>query len=90
MSRIGKANHTNVTVGTTSVQVIGDNVNANETIIQNDHASNTVYLRLGTGAAVMNEGLKLAAGGMFSTDSYNGPVQAIASAAGTKLLVTRF
>jgi hypothetical protein len=77
-----------VTVGTSSTQLAAANGARVELFIQNDHASNTVYLGLGQ-AAVANKGIRLnAAGGSIVLSSYNGEVNAIASGASTVVLVT--
>lgn len=81
---------TAVAVGAASVQVsAGVTAGAGERIFQNDHATQVIYLRLGTGNAVLNQGIRLnAAGGTVTLQGYTGPVQAIATGAATPCLVT--
>jgi hypothetical protein len=80
-----------VGVATTSVAVRDDGRSL--LVFTNDHATNVVYLSLGSAAAVLNSGLRVnAAGGTVaiagsgSTNGYTGPVQAISTGASTPLL----
>lgn len=78
-----------VAVGAASVTVAPDRPSRVEITIQNDHATQIIYLRLGPGSAVVNTGIRLnAAGGSWTSNSYTGPVQAIATGAATPALVT--
>ena len=79
---------TSVSVGTSSVEVAADNPDRAEIVVQNDHATQVVYLSLG-GTAVANNGIRLnAAGGSWTSNSYTGAVSAIATGAATTVLVT--
>jgi hypothetical protein len=69
-----------VTVGTASVQLLALNPSRVALFISNDHASNVLYLRFGTGTAVAASGVRVSPGATFTTDSFAGPVQGIASA----------
>lgn len=72
-----------VSVGTSSVQVAAANRARVEITICNDHASQVVYLGLGE-AAVANKGVRLnAAGGSYTTRSFTGAINAIATGAST-------
>lgn len=56
--------------------------------LQNDHATQVIYLSLG-GTATLNTGIRLnAAGGSVVLDNYRGAISAIATGATTPLLVT--
>ena len=56
--------------------------------LQNDHASNIIYLSLGS-TAELNKGIRLnAGGGGIAIDWFSGPISAIATGGGTTLLVT--
>lgn len=77
-----------VSVGTSTTVVAAANKDRAELFLQNDHATQTVYLGLGQ-AAVANKGIRLnAAGGSIVLTSYNGAVNAIATGATTPVLVT--
>ncbi len=77
-----------VSVGTSSVEVVPANEQRVEITICNDHASQIVYLALG-GAAVANRGIRLnAAGGSYTTTSFTGAINAIASGAATGVSFT--
>jgi hypothetical protein len=81
------------TVGTTSAVIVADNPNRLQLTITNDHATQIVYLAFATSSAsptaVSGSGVRLsAAGGQFTTNSYTGPVAAIASGAGTGVTIT--
>lgn len=76
------------TVGTSSGQVMAANPGALERTIVNDSA-NIVYLRLGTGNAVVGSGIRLnASGGAWTSTVYRGAVQAIASGAGSNVCLS--
>ena len=80
--------HSNVTVTGTAGAVAAENGGRLTLILQNDHATNVVYLSLG-GTAEVNKGIRLnAGGGGIMLDWYTGPVSAIATGAGTTLLIT--
>lgn len=80
---------TNVSVGTSSSQVLAANTNAKYRAFCNDSA-NTIYLCF-TGTAVVGKGIRLNAnGGSVMFDRYvpNGAVNAIATGASSNLTVT--
>lgn len=85
-----------VTVGTSSVALIGANIGRREITICNDHATQVVYLMLATNAdvlptAVANQGIRLnAAGGSWTSNMWDGAVAAIASGADTPVTVVEF
>jgi hypothetical protein len=68
------------TVGTTSTQLLAPNPSRVALFISNDHATNVLYLRFGTGSAVAASGVRVSPGATFTADSFAGPVQGIASA----------
>ncbi len=79
--------------------VSGPPANANpsraELTTQNDHATQVLYLALNTTdgttvpTAALNAGIRVnAAGGQWTTNSYLGPVAAVATGAATGALVT--
>lgn len=77
-----------VAVGGTTAEVAAANPDRAEITVQNDHATQVVYLALGA-AAVLNEGIRLnAAGGSWTSNAYTGAVNAIATGAATGVLVT--
>ena len=79
---------TAVSVGAASTVVAAANPDRAEITIQNDHATQVVYLKLG-GTAEANKGLRLnAAGGSWTSQAYTGAVAAIATGAATGVLVT--
>lgn len=87
-SDTAKTGSSAVSVGTSTVQVAAANPRRVELFLQNDHATQVVYLGLGT-AAVANQGIRLnAAGGGIVLSSYSGAVNAIATGASTVVLVT--
>jgi hypothetical protein len=78
-----------VSVGTASTALVAANPARVEITICNDHATNIVYLSLGSVAAVASQGIRLnAAGGSYTTAAYTGAVTAIASGATTVVTVT--
>lgn len=78
-----------VTIGATTGTVVSANPQRVEITICNDHATQVAYLSLGTGAAVVSTGIRLnAAGGSYTTKSYTGAIQAIATGAATVLTVS--
>jgi len=77
-----------VSVGASTTEVAADNPDRAEITVQNDHATQIVYLALGA-AAVANEGIRLnAAGGSWTSQAFTGAVNAIATGAATGVLVT--
>jgi hypothetical protein len=74
------------TVGTTSTVIIPINAIRFITWITNTSSTATVYLSLG-GTAVVGKGIVLAPGATWTTNVYNGPVSAIASAAATNVAI---
>ncbi len=79
---------TAVVVGGASVTVAAANPSRVEITITNDHAANIRYLCLGDTATV-NSGIRLnAAGGNYTTRAYSGVINAIATGAGTGVLVS--
>lgn len=80
---------TAVTVGGTTTSLVAANNVRAEITICNDHATQLVYLKLGTAAAELNKGIRInAAGGSYTTSAYRGAIQAIASGATTVVTVT--
>lgn len=80
---------TSVSVGAATTSVVAANTGRVEITICNDHATQIAYLSLGAAAAVANTGIRLnAAGGSYTTTSYTGAIQAIATGAATILTVT--
>ena len=76
-----------IDVDDASEVVVAANPNRSQLFLQNDHASQVLYLSLG-GTAVANSGIRLnPGGGGVVLDGYKGAVSAIASAANTNLLV---
>jgi hypothetical protein len=77
-------------VSGTSVALVADNKDRVElTIINDDNTDKVVYLRLGTGSAVLNTGIRInPGGGSFFTSAYTGPVQAISTGTDVPVLVT--
>ena len=79
--------HGAVSVGAASTSVAVANPDRIALFLQNDHATQVVYLSLG-GTAVANQGIRLnAAGGGVVISSYTGAVNAIATGAATGVLV---
>lgn len=77
-----------VTAGTSSVQLVAAKAGRSSLIVCNDHATNDVYLSLGTAAAVVGSGVALyAPGGSILLDNYRGAVQVIATGASTNVTV---
>lgn len=77
-----------VSVGAASTEVAAANPDRAEITVQNDHATQIVYLALGA-TAVANEGIRLnAAGGSWTSQAFTGAVNAIATGAATGVLVT--
>lgn len=60
----GSATHGTANMGTVSAQIIAANAARKNLLITNDGTA-VAYLRLGTAAAVLNEGLRLAAAGSY-------------------------
>src|SRR4051812_32478031 len=80
---------TSASVGAASVQLAAANKSRVEITICNDHATQVVYLSLGSAAAVVNQGIRLnAAGGSYTTSAYLGAIQAIATGAATTVTIT--
>lgn len=102
MPRNSFAGHSNVaktctavTVGAASAPVVQANNARVEITIVNDHATQVAYLMLNTTdgtsvpTAVANSGIRLsAAGGSWTSNSYTGPIAAIATGASTVLTVS--
>ena len=79
--------HDAATVGTSASTVVAANGRRNELFLQNDHATQVIYLSLG-GTAEANKGIRLnAAGGGVVITRYSGAVSAIATGAATTLLI---
>lgn len=80
-----------VSVGATGVMLLPENRRRISAVIVNDHAANTLYLKLGkVGAA--NQGIRLnSAGGTYEIgldNPWTGEVWGIADGAGTTTLIT--
>jgi len=88
----GSLAHTQVSVATTSTGILAANVNRRYGLFVNDSDA-VIYLRLGTGSAVLNQGIRLNAnGGSYEMASaygnlHTGEVQAIHGLTGTKVLL---
>jgi hypothetical protein len=77
-------------VTVTSVQILPIDPGRRELTIVNDGA-NVVYLNFGTSAASAGNGVRLnAAGGSYTTNNWEGPVQAIALTATTRVTIAAF
>lgn len=87
----GTATHGTAGIGTASAQVIAANPRRNYLLLQNDGTVD-VYLRLGTAAAVLNEGVRLSPGGgsyemsRGAANIYTGAIQGIVSVGTQKVL----
>lgn len=68
------------TVATSSGQLLASNQGRVELTICNTDASNAIFLALGVPAA-LNAGIRVPAGGSYSTGAYTGAVNAIAQTA---------
>lgn len=84
--------HSDVTIGATSAQVVAANAGRKYLLVQNDHATQTLWLKFGA-AAVVNEGIRVGAGEAreFSPAKWNNDprvLNGIASGAGTVVLVS--
>lgn len=78
-----------VTVGTSTTSLVAANPQRVEITICNDHATQVLYLSLGTAAAVASTGIRVnGAGGSYTTRAYTGAIQAIASGATTVVTIT--
>lgn len=89
MSRLVAVNG-GVDVALATTPVVVQNDGRREITIVNDGA-NTVYLSLGTGAAVAGVGVRLnATGGTWSSNAWDGAVQAIALVGVTHVTVAEF
>lgn len=87
----GNATHGTASAGTTNSIALAANPAATYRLIQNDGTA-SVYLSFGTGAAALNQGIRLAAGGIFemsraNANLWNGQITCISSVNGQKLLV---
>ena len=77
-----------VDVTTDSTSVVAANGNRIELTLQNDHASQVVYLSLG-GTAVANKGIRLnPGGGSYTTSAYTGAINAISVGGTSAVLIT--
>ena len=87
--------HGTVAVTGASGTVLAANANRRYLLLQNDDASATIYLRLGTAAAVLNSGLRLnAAGGshemtMPAGNLWTGAITGIVASGTARLLYTQ-
>lgn len=82
-----------VTVAVTDTAVVGQHEGRTELTLQNNDATNPVWLRLRTSpgttpVAVANKGIKLLPGASWTTRTYRGPVNAIATGGSVVVLVT--
>jgi len=75
-----------VTIGASDAALVAGNSARVELFLQNDHASQDIYLSFG-GTAQVNKGIRLKAGLGIVITSYTGAVRAIASGAGTVVLI---
>ena len=80
-----------VSIGTATTSVLSANANRRYLLLQNDGTTD-IYLKLGTAAAVLNNGIRLVAGGgayemsRGAANIYSGAIQGIAGAAATRLM----
>ena len=82
--------HSNVTVGTTSIQVIATNTSRDFLLLQNDSANNDMYCKINN-PAVVNQGIRLNQGGgsiLLDAQWSIGQVNCIATAANGTFLGT--
>ena len=77
-----------VSVATTDTLVLAANRQRLSATFCNN-GSNVIYLRLGTGAAVAGQGIRLAAGQTVTLDNYTGEVRGIALTAATSLTLVQ-
>lgn len=95
MSKVIANQSGSVTAGAASVPVAGRNLGRREITVTNDHATQVAYLALATSdsapTAVLNSGIRLnAAGGSWTTNTFEGAVAAIATGAATVLTVVEW
>ena len=88
MSKTTSSATTAVNVGTTDTVVLATNLGRREVTIVNDGA-NIVYLSLGRAATAAN-GIRLAAGASYTTNLWEGSINAIALTAATNVTVAEF
>lgn len=81
------ANLTSVTVavGTSAVQLAAGRTQREILTVQNVHATQILYI--GPSTVATTTGLKVAPGGLFTFESYEGPVYGIADGAATDVRV---
>lgn len=82
--------HSASSISGTASTPVAANLGRQQLMLQNDHASQIIYLSLG-GTAELNKGIRLnAAGGSLTLENgnYRGAVSAIATGASTTLLIT--
>jgi hypothetical protein len=72
-------------IGTSTASLLAANAARIEFTICNGHATQKLYLSLGTAAAEVDKGVIVQPLGSYTTKSYTGAVQAIASGATTNV-----
>lgn len=78
---------TAVSVGVASGVLVAANPDRVELTVCNDHATQIAYLRFGASAAVLNQGIRLGTGQVFTTSAYTGEIRAIATGAATPVTI---
>lgn len=74
-----------VSVLVTDTQIVPANPNRQQVTICNNHATQVVYLSLGSAAAVASQGIRInGAGGSYTTKVYRGEIRGI-SVGGTSV-----
>jgi hypothetical protein len=87
MSKTTAAN-TAVSVATSDTAILPQDQGRRELTIVNDGA-NVVYLALGA-AAVLNSGIRLAAGASYTTNMWQGTVRGVAATGATNVTVCTY
>lgn len=96
MSATVATKSTTGTAGVASAAVAAENLSRREITIVNDHATQIIYLQLATSAgtaptAVVGQGIRLnAAGGQWTSNSWDGAIACIATGAATLYTIAEF
>lgn len=69
-------------IGGTATRLVAARARRESTIIQNNHATQTLHIG-GDSSVTTSTGMKIAAGGSLTLDGYQGDIWAIGSGAGT-------
>lgn len=78
----GSGSNGAATIGTSAAQIVAGNASRNGLVVQNNHATNDLYVGASSGVTTSN-GVKVPAGGSIEFSEYVGPVFGIASGAST-------